>query len=165
MSELDRVTQAVAERAPQLVLYARQWLDASAAEDAVQEALTALLTERSRPSDPIAWMFRAVRNAAIDRGRASWRRRRREEIVASQRVEWFESRVESLIDAHTAEQALRQLSPDLREVVVLRIWGEMGFAQIADIMQLSVSTVHERYTSALAQLRSRLEDPCRSKTT
>jgi RNA polymerase sigma-70 factor (ECF subfamily) len=60
---------------------------------------------------------------------------------------------------------MRQLSPDLREVVVLRIWGEMGFAQIAEIMQLAVSTVHERYSSALAQMRSRLEEPCKSKTT
>jgi RNA polymerase sigma-70 factor (ECF subfamily) len=53
---------------------------------------------------------------------------------------------------------------ELREVVVLRIWGDLTFAEIAEIMQLGVSTVHDRYQSALGQLRSALEQPCPTKT-
>jgi RNA polymerase sigma-70 factor (ECF subfamily) len=163
-NDLERLTAAVAERAAGLTLYARQWLEAAAAEDVVQEALVRLLAQRRPPDKPIAWMYRVVRNAAIDAARSTARRRQREESVARSRREWLEARPESLLDAEVAEQALRQLAPDLRQVVVLRIWGELGFAEIADIMQLSVSTVHGRYASALSQLRIALEKPCQNKT-
>jgi len=162
MSDLARLTQLVAERAAAMALYARQWLDAASAEDVVQEALTALLTQPRAPDDPVAWTYRAVRNAAIDHARAASRRRRRERIVAAARREWFETAADSLIDGQTAEQALRRLPPEHREIVVLRIWGDLGLAQIGRIMHLSVTTVHERYAWALEQMRNELERPCRT---
>jgi RNA polymerase sigma-70 factor (ECF subfamily) len=164
MSDLNRLAQMVVERAAGLALYARQWLDAESAQDVVQEALTALLMQRHPPDNPIAWMYRAVHNLAIDCARSTSRRRRREQTAAMTRLEWFESSADSALDAQVAEAALRQLPAEYRRVVVMRIWGELGLAQIAEIMQLSVATVHERYVSALAQLRSALEKPCRNKT-
>ena len=65
-SDLDRLATLVTERAAGLALFARQWLDAAAAEDVVQDALIALMSERRPPEKPLAWMYRAVRNAAID---------------------------------------------------------------------------------------------------
>jgi RNA polymerase sigma-70 factor (ECF subfamily) len=165
MSDLHRLTQRVMERAPQLALYARQWLDSASADDVVQEALTSLLTQRTPPEDAIAWMYRAVRNAAIDHARVSSRRRKREQKVAQARREWFEDRADNLIDAETAERTLKNLPGEAREIVVMRIWGELGFAEIAAILQISVSTVHTRYTTSLAQMRIELENPCRTKTT
>ena len=163
MSDLDRLTQLVMERAPRLVLYARQWLDRASAEDVVQDALTSLLVQRAPPVDPIAWMYRAVRNAAIDLARVSSRRRKREQSVAQARGEWFDDRPDNLIDAQAAERTLRNLSEADREIVVLRIWSELGFTQIAEIVQMSVSTVHTRYGAALKQMRGQLEKPCRTK--
>jgi RNA polymerase sigma factor (sigma-70 family) len=163
-SDVERLTRMVTERAAALVLYARQWLDGASAHDAVQEALVALLAQEQPPRNPAAWMYRAVRNTAIDEARASDRRRRREQSVARMRGEWFVPNADALLDAQAAEQSLRRLSAELREVVVLRIWGELGFAEIAEIMQLGVSTVHDRYKAALAQLRSALEQTCSTKT-
>jgi RNA polymerase sigma-70 factor (ECF subfamily) len=166
MSEGDeeRLTRLVTECAAALVLYARQWLDGASADDAVQEALLALLTQRQPPGNPTAWMYRAVRNAAIDAARTIARRRRREQSVAQSRQEWFDSSAESLLDAQAAEESLRRLRPEQRELIVLRIWGELGFAEIAKIMGLSVSTVHDRYKAAIGDLRSALEQPCPTKT-
>ena len=130
----------------------------------MQEALTALLTQRPLPDDAIAWMFRAVRNAAIDEARSASRRRRREKIVAESRREWFESRVDALIDAGTAEAGLAALPAESREIVVLRIWSGLGFAQIAAVTHVSISTVHDRYVAALRQMRGALEHkPCSPK--
>jgi RNA polymerase sigma-70 factor (ECF subfamily) len=164
MNDLHRLAQQVVEKLAGLTLYARQWLDAASADDVVQEALTALLAERHPPDDPIPWMFRAVRNAAIDQIRSSSRRRKREETIAQLRREWFESNLESAIDAQTAEQALRQLPDENRQIIILRIWGGLGYAQIAQIVELSTSVVYERYKSSLLQLRSELEKSCRNKT-
>jgi DNA-directed RNA polymerase specialized sigma24 family protein len=44
---------------------------------------------------------------------------------------------------------------------VMRIWGDLGYAQIAQLMQLSTSAIHDRYRQALTELRNTLEKPCR----
>ena len=165
MSDPSQVVRLVADRGPGLALYARQWLDAASAEDVVQEALTALLTQNPMPVDPVAWMARAVRNAAIDQVRSASRRKRRERVVAEGRREWFEPTPESLIDGQSAEAALRHLPEASREIVVLRIWSGLGFAAIAAVMNLSGSAVHNRYTTALDELRNVMEKPCKNKTT
>ena len=166
MEDLEQLTQTVVARAAALALYARQWLGdgaTSAAEDVVQEALTALLMQKHAPPDPVAWMYLAVRNAAIDHARSASRRRMREQSVA--KSEWFDATTDSAIDAESAEQALRHLPAEFREVVVLRIWGELGLAQIAQVTQTSVSTVHKRYNAAIEQMRNLLEKPCPMKQT
>jgi RNA polymerase sigma-70 factor (ECF subfamily) len=163
-SDLDWLTQVVVERAAGLRLFAQQWVDGATAEDVVQEALVALLAERPAPRNPIAWMYRAVRNAAFDHHRASTRRRRREQVVAEARGDCFESRPGAALDARAAEAAVQSLSSENRQLVVMRIWGELAFAEIASVMELSVSTVHDRYKKALGELRSVLEKPCPTKT-
>lgn len=153
----------VTESAAALALYARQWTDGAGADDAVQEALVALLSQPQQPRNPKAWMYRAVRNAAIDAARSTGRRRRREQSIAQSRDEWFLPQTDASLDAQVAEKSLRRLSPEQREVVVLRIWGDLSFAEIAEIMHLGVSTVHDRFKAALGELRSALEQPCPTK--
>jgi RNA polymerase sigma-70 factor (ECF subfamily) len=162
--DVEQLTRVVNDCAAALVLYARQWLDWASAHDVVQEALVALVSQRQAPRNPAAWMYRAVRNRAIDSVRAAERRRRRERSIASMRGEWFVRDDDALLDAQAAEQSLQRLDVELREVVVLRIWGDLTFAEIAEVMQLGVSTVHDRYKTALGQLRSALEKPCPTKT-
>jgi RNA polymerase sigma-70 factor (ECF subfamily) len=91
------------------------------------------------------------------------RRRRREQTIAEERCEWFTPHPDALMDAEVAEQALRRLSHEHREVVVLRIWSDLTFAEIAEIMQIGVSTAHDRYKAALGELRSALEQSCPTK--
>jgi RNA polymerase sigma-70 factor (ECF subfamily) len=159
-SDLQRLTQLATERASGLALFARQWLDAAQAEDVVQEAVVALLSESRPPANPLAWLYRTVRNGAIDAARAHTRRRRREQLVAKTRQEWFDSRPDALLDAEVAQQALETLAPEYRQIVVMRIWGDLGFAEMAEVLELSVSTVHTRYVAAIKQLRVALEKPC-----
>src|SRR4051812_13471988 len=106
MMDRERMVKLVRERARALVLYARQWVDAGAAEDVVQEALARLLTEPEEPRELAAWMYVAVRHGAIDAARAGQRRKRREEVVAKERREWFQTTPDALIDARAAEEAL-----------------------------------------------------------
>jgi RNA polymerase sigma-70 factor (ECF subfamily) len=162
--DVDRLTRMIAERSAALVLYARQWLDAAAADDAVQDAFVALLGQRRSPDNPAAWMYRAVRNAAIDQLRSTKRRRQREQTVAERRRELFDADASTSIDARTVTEWLDRLELGPREIVVLRIWCDLGFAEIADVVQLGVSTVHDRYHAALRELRRDLEKPCPTKT-
>lgn len=50
------------------------------------------------------------------------------------------------------EALLRRLPPLEREIVVARIWGELSYAQIAELVDRSTSAVHRRYQRAFAEL-------------
>lgn len=151
-----RLVALIAEHGDALVLYARQWCDCP--EDAVQDAFCKLMGAAS-PDDPPAWLFRAVRNAAIDAGRSS-RSRVNRERAAARPVRWFaELRIEDL-DAEAAVAALESLPADSREVIVARLWGGLTLEQVAEAAGCSVSTAHRRYESAIAALRERLGATC-----
>ena len=145
-----------------LTLYARQWLGGPGAQDAVQDVFLHLATLTASPRNPKAWLFRAVRNTAVSAARSDRRRQQRENAAAAQRDEFFQRRPEDLVDATAAQEALAALPQAQREVVVLRIWGQMTLAEIAQTIQLPLSTVYDHYREALNALRRRMESPCRT---
>lgn len=49
--------------------------------------------------------------------------------------------------------AIRELPDEQREVVVLHLKGGLKFKEIADLQDVSISTVHSRYQYALNKLR------------
>ncbi len=148
------------ERAAALALYARQWC--AAPDDVVQEAFVRLAAQRPVPDDPVAWLYRAVRNAAISTGRAERRRRKHESAKAP--AGWFLPAEGAALDGATAAAAVEALPPKEREVVVAHLWGGLSFEQIAAITSVSSSTAHRRYQAALAALRERLGVSCPTET-
>src|SRR5947209_8750401 len=121
MIETQQLTALFDAHAAALVLYARQFVaDRAAAEDVVHDVFVRLIELPRVPVDAKAWLFRSVRNGAISTSRSASRRRKREAIVSVARREWFEQRVEDLIDAGSAQRALEALPSAQREVVVLR---------------------------------------------
>lgn len=157
----DMVARLFQEHARVLLLYARQWVDAAAAEDVVQRVFVRLLAKGQLPVDPRTWLFRCVRNEAISVWRSDQRRGRRERSVAEEAAFWFIPQPEDRIDARAAQEVMASLPASQREVVMLRIWSGLTLAQIAGITGLAVSTVHDQYHAAMAAMRKRLEAPCR----
>jgi RNA polymerase sigma-70 factor (ECF subfamily) len=164
MSEpAQQLTQIVIAHTGALRLYASQILDdPSTADDVVQEAMVTMLTLAStiKPMLPVPWMYRVVRNAALDHLRSSKRRRRREEKVAGEQRQWFTTKSDGVVERDAVENAMARLDTEDREIVVLRVWGGLPFAEIGGIVHRSASTVHTRYEAALALMRTALEDPC-----
>jgi RNA polymerase sigma-70 factor (ECF subfamily) len=150
---------------PVLLLYARSWVGPDAAADVVHEAFLSLLKVRSAPDRPRPWLLRTVRNACISRLRKRRTRRDHVERIGRTRAEWFQADAGELIDAATAAEALDAIDADQREVILLRIWGQLGLERIAEITGTSVSTAWRRYRDGLTELRTRLESPCPSDTT
>ena len=76
---------------------------------------------------------------------------------------WFASNQDEALDAAEATQALATLPIELREAIVLRLWGELSFEEIAELTQASTSTAHRRYVAGLAALRER-QSSCTTQT-
>jgi RNA polymerase sigma-70 factor (ECF subfamily) len=156
------VTRLIDAYAGPLILYARQWTDAP--EDVVQDAFVKLVAQARPPRDAVAWLYRVVRNSALDAAKVA-RRRQRRESAAARPIRWFvEPAIEGL-DADTAVAALQRLPADLREVIVARLWGGLSFEQIADVADCSASTAFRRFGAGIDALRQALGVPCPDQST
>jgi RNA polymerase sigma factor (sigma-70 family) len=150
------LAELIDRHGPALVLYARQWC--AAPEDVVQDAFLKLVELRHAPDDPPAWLFRVVRNRALDAAKVDRRRQKRES--AARPAQWFvEPDIEGL-DAERAVAALERLPPELRETIVARLWGGLTFDQVAAISGCSASSAFRRYEAGIAALRDSLGASC-----
>jgi RNA polymerase sigma-70 factor (ECF subfamily) len=144
-----------------LVLFARQWLPATAdAEDAVQEGFVRFWRVRHRAEDPTAYLFACVRRAALDRIRSDRRRTTRETSAArSESAEpLFHGAIERVERQAVIEAALRRLPEEQRAALVLKVWGGLTFLQMAAALDVPANTAASRYRYALAKLRELLAE-------
>lgn len=147
--------------APKLLLFARQWVVSADAEDIVQTAFVRFW--RKNPDaqpEHYPLLYAAVRSAALDLIRSEGRRAHRENEYhdSEYRTEFafFDSTLEQREEVEAVESALRSLPSEQREVVALRIWGELTFAEIATALDASINTVASRYRYGLEALRKLL---------
>jgi RNA polymerase sigma-70 factor (ECF subfamily) len=155
------LARLIDSQAASLVLYARQWCEEP--EDVVQEAFLKLVRQSLPPEDPVAWLYRVVRNGALDVAKKA-RRRLRREVHSFQAARWFvEPEVDGL-DAETAVAALQRMPAEQREIIVARHWGGLSFEQIAEVAGCSASTAFRRYSAGIDCLRKQLEAPCPNRS-
>lgn len=141
------------ERAAEMVLYGRALgLGHAEAEDVLHDAFRALLDLESPPRQPHSYLVRAFRNRALNHRRSLFRRIVRE--FESKR--WFEADASPTPSEDHAMEALADLPPDQREVIVLKIWHAMTFEAIGDVLGISPNTAAGRYRYGLQKLRSRM---------
>jgi RNA polymerase sigma-70 factor (ECF subfamily) len=146
---------------PKLLLCARQWTRSLAdAEDVVQEAFVRFWRrQRQLGGPPQALLITSLRRTATDLARRNARRGLREEragggLESTEAI--FETPLEGDDRRQAIESALRELPAEQREVLVLKIWGELTFGQIAAQLGIPLNTAASRYRYALAALRETL---------
>ncbi len=128
------------------------------AEDAIQEAFCRLFRLDARPRDLKPYVFRAVRNAALDQLQG----RRVSDELADEFI--FDPRpgpCETAADAEfrrRAAAALLSLSADERETIVQHLYAGLKFREIAEIRDVPLGTITAWYQRGLKRLRVRLGD-------
>ena len=135
-----------------LVSFARQRTDCYAdAEDVVQTAFVQFWKHLSSATDPLTYLYACVANAANNHHRSKSRQREREKKA------WFvRANVEPDIDPDEIERAMATLPAEQREVVVLKIWEQLTFKGIAEVLAIPPNTAASRYRYAIAALKKLL---------
>lgn len=159
------------EHGPKLLLFARQQTRCPEdAEDVLQDALVKL-TEKIRHNDfsggEDGWMpylYTTIRRLSIDLSRKDDRRKRREDSVSNDAAEdtqepphpWFDSASSDDELRLQLERKLKDLPEKFSEVIVLKIWSELTFAEIGETLGISQNTAASRYRYGLEMLRKSL---------
>jgi RNA polymerase sigma-70 factor, ECF subfamily len=128
------------------------------AEDAVQAALVRVAAQSHFLTDadaPWPYLLRMVRNEALQ----IIRRKKRWSLLANLSDLLTGRSVDELEqeESHRAVwSALRTLPGEQAEVVVLKIWEEMTFAEIGKVLEVSTFTAASRYRYAMLKLTQKL---------
>jgi RNA polymerase sigma-70 factor (ECF subfamily) len=170
--------QWLAGNGSRLLLFARQQTrNAHDAEDVMQDALIKLarkVEEGTFDGGQESWkpyLYTAIRRLAIDLGRKNDRRGKREEkSERDRRIQmgattdpWFLSDASNDETREQLEEGIKKLPSKFAEVIILKIWGEHTFAEIGDMLEVSLNTVASRYRYGLERLRKSLESTRRSE--
>jgi RNA polymerase sigma-70 factor (ECF subfamily) len=151
----------LAENGPRLLLFARGWgKTREDAEDLVQESVLKMWhyqQQENRGGGPpdLPLVFSTIRFAGLMLHRSEKRRKKREEsiIYLNDFVDvWLDPMMEEDEEGLLLRDAVRGLSDKLREVVVMKIWGDLTFAQISEALAISPNTAASRYRYSLEQL-------------
>ena len=143
--------------APGLVLFARQWARSAAdAEDIVQEAFVRFW-KKQHSFENRGLLYAMVRSIALDFLRRDSRRAKRESAAMSDADHAVEPVFEIEDDSQRAVVAALDLLPgEQREVLVMKIWNDLTFAEIASALAISQNTAASRYRYALTALKKNL---------
>ncbi len=143
---------------PALLLFARRWTNCRAeAEDIVQEAFVRFW-RRQHSIQNRALLYATVRSTALDRLRSDQRRARREAAVALDGAQHLEPQFTTVDEGQQMlAAAVERLPNEQREVVILKIWNELTFAEIGSVLEISQNTAASRYRYALGALRKILQ--------
>jgi RNA polymerase sigma-70 factor, ECF subfamily len=137
------------------------------AEDVVQEVFLAIVRSRERllvVNDLSAYLFAALRRAA---GRCALRRAQlpaTSPAAIEAAVSPAGTPLRDSAECDRLQRAVRALPQRQREVIALKIDGELTFAEIGEVLGVSINTAASRYRYALQKLKSALEagsGPCR----
>jgi RNA polymerase sigma-70 factor (ECF subfamily) len=141
------------------------------ARDACQEAFLAAFRNLSKfrgDAKFSSWMYRIALNACHTRlrngsglGGVSYSLDQEDEHgrrmdVADTMLESVPDQLQRREQAQLVRRALQALPPEMRQVIVMKEYEEMTFAEIAEVLGLSVSTVKSRLYTGLQQMRMRL---------
>lgn len=160
--------QWFATHGSRLLLFARQQTRTSEdAEDVLQEAMLRLwrsgmieMNEDGVTEPSLAAAFTHIRRSAIDQARKNIRRANREAKALDSdeagAVVWFKDTLEEDERSAQIEKAIQGLPEYYKEVIILKIWGELTFEQIAETLDIPMNTAASRYRYALEKLRRTL---------
>lgn len=131
------------------------------AEDAVHEAFCKLVDRKPPTGDSVPYVFKTVRNAAIDIHRRKQRDRKLSESLFNGYLPPAKSTdPQSELLSAERDQILRQaidnLSDNEKEAIVLKALAGLTFQQAGEVAGIPAKTIATRYRRALETLATRL---------
>lgn len=152
--EAEIVAEAVERWAGVLTAWLRS--RTTSPEDVVQETFCRLACLEQPPERMAAWLFQVALNLCREEMRRTKRRLVREQGRAQK--ESISSTAHVEVVHREVREAIERLQPELRDLVIARLWGGLTLQESAELLKLSTTTAHRRYQDSISQLRQLLTE-------
>ncbi len=103
-----------------------------------------------------SYLFTMAHRAVIDAARRRQARDRRHEAAAAEPVTLFQPGPDQEMLATETSRALAELPWEQRAVVHLKLWEDLTFAEIAEVLDIPPNTAASRYRYGVDKMRQRL---------
>ncbi len=100
-----------------------------------------------------SWIYRIAKNTLIDHYRKNKETMDIEKIFNLKSDEDIEKQVADKISVQKIRKALKILSPDQQEIVIMRLWDDLPYQEIASITKKTTASCRMIFSRAIAQLR------------
>jgi len=158
----ERFAQLVERYRDRYARYAARMLgSADAAEDALQDAFVRAYNQLAQCKDPnkfVGWFFLILRNRCLaerHRSRTEASLEAAESVAAADRTD---GGAEAAEQRRALQLALLALTPEQREVFVLKHFEGLSYGEIAERLSTSVASLKMRMHRAYDTLREELRD-------
>jgi len=154
----DEIRKLYEHHSRGLFAYACSFVSSFAsAEDALHQVFERMLRgDLEIEGSPVPYLYRAVRNVALNQIRNRSREVKLEDS-------WLDSPSGMEQTGIELQSALQELPEEQREVIVLHMWGGLSFEEAAAALGISPNTAASRYRYGLSKLREQFQVGARSK--
>lgn len=129
------------------------------AADVFVKALAGINGYTYRGTPLLAWLYRIAHNATVDYRKAAARRAQHSVAEMPEQIEERHNAIQALDDESDMMSAIRALTEDQQQVVILRFYTGMSNAEVSRVMGKPEGAVKALQSRALRSLRRVLTDP------
>ena len=129
----------------------------ASAEDAVLDAMLAVSELNEEPDNLLAYLYRTVRNKALHTAKQSKRF-----SADSETLDFIDNKSQSAEEQIFVTQILEQLEKlesNQQQVLIMKLFGDLTFDEIAEITANSPNTVASWYRRGLQKLKETIHEP------
>lgn len=160
--DVERYTELVHKYRDRYARFAARMLgSADAAEDAIQDAFVRAFDQLAQCHDPdkfVGWFFLILRNRCYAERRRSKERVPLEAAGAMESADRTDERMETTERRLALQRALLELTPEQREVFVLKHIEGLSYGEMSERLGTSVPSLKMRMHRAYDRLREELRD-------
>jgi RNA polymerase sigma-70 factor (ECF subfamily) len=125
--------------------------------DVFVKAVTGIKRYSYRGTPLLAWLYRIAHNVTVDHRKAAAKRAQRTAMDELDRIEAPRNALQEHDDRSDMLEAIRRLTPEQQQVVILRFYSGMSSAEVANIMGKPEGAVKALQTRAVRSLRRIIE--------
>ena len=101
-----------------------------------------------------AWLYQIARNTVIDHYRTKKQDKNIDDVFDLASNTDIERDTEAKFKLEEVEEYLRDLKSEQRDIIIMRVWQGMSYADISQVMNKSEASCKMMYSRAIGKLRS-----------
>lgn len=131
--------------------------DRASAEDVVLDAMLAVSELKQAPNDLLSYLYRTVRNKALHSSKQAMRFT--SNFDCSSFIASNSNAAEEQVFARQIFKQLEKLESNQQQVLIMKLFGDLTFDEIAEITANSPNTVASWYRRGLLKLKENIHEP------